>query len=48
MPGSPKIRTTWPSPAFLLPPAHQEIDFLITADQRGGGRSQRLKAAARD
>jgi hypothetical protein len=29
----------------LLPEAHQQLDLLVAADQRGGARAQRLEAA---
>jgi CheY-like chemotaxis protein len=46
MPGSPEISTTWPSPLGACPAAQQQIDLLVTSDQRGQRRAaQRLEAA---
>ena len=46
MPGSPDISTTRPSPVFAcVPAAKQQIDFLVTPDERCRARAQRLETA---
>jgi hypothetical protein len=44
VPGSPDISTTEPSPRFLLPSAHQQLDLLVAAEQ---GRPATCKASKR-